>query len=115
MLNLKQKINMETKVEITDEVANGVNALLAAGDFSGRYKGNDNSGKPKTEYLKKMVLMTDEELRKECESKIWLSAYASNNHRSDYHWHCDCCYDECKRRGKEDIYSKAHKSVSSGL
>lgn len=104
-----------TKVEITDEVANGVNALLAAGDFAGRYKGDDNSGKPKTEYLKKMVLMTDEELRKECESKIWLSAYASNNHRSDYHWHCDCCYDECKRRGKDDIYNKAHKSVSSGL
>lgn len=104
-----------TNLSSENEIANGVNALLATGEFSGRYKGNDNYGKPKKEYLKKMVLMTDEELRKECENKIWLSAYASNNHRSDYHWHCDCCYDECKRRGKEDIYSKAHKSVSSGL
>jgi|GEM_PF-6587926 len=106
---------METKVEIIDEVANSVNALLSTGDFAGKYKGNDNSGNPKMEYLKKIVLLTDEELRKECESKIWLSAYASNNYRSDYHWHCDFCYDECKRRDKEDIYSEAHKSVSSGM
>lgn len=41
---------------------------------------------------------------------IWLSAYASNNPRSDYHWQCDACYDECKKRGKEDIYNRAHKA-----
>lgn len=106
---------MEKQIEIKNELPDSVNALLKAGEFSGRYKGNDNSGKPKTEYLKKMTLMTDEELAEECKSKIWLSAYASNNHRSDYHWHCDCCYDECKRREKDYIYDKAHKSVSSGI
>jgi hypothetical protein len=116
-INFKRKIKImeTTNLSSENEIANGVNTLLAAGDFCGRYKGNDNSGKPKTDYLRKMVLMTDQELKKECESKIWLSAYASNNHRSDYHWHCDCCYDECKRRGKEDIYSQAHKHASNGL
>lgn len=102
-------------MEINDEITNSVNALLAAGEISRRYKGNDNSGKPKTEYLKRVVLMTDEELFKECKDKIWFSAYASNNHRSDFHWHCDCCYDECQRRGKIDLYNNAHKEVGYSL
>lgn len=76
------------------------------------YAGNDNYGKPKKLYLEKLEAMDDDALRKECEQKIWLSAYAANNPRSDYHWHCDATYDECKRRGKPEIYSKAHKSVS---
>ena len=36
-----------TNLSSENEIANGVNTLLAAGDFCGRYKGNDNSGKPK--------------------------------------------------------------------
>jgi len=44
---------------------------------------------------------------------IWLSAFANNNHRSDYHWQCDATYDEWKRRkGNTDMYGKAHKEVS---
>ncbi len=80
-----------------------------------KYTGNDNSGKPKQVYIDKVKAMTDEQLRAECESKIWLSAFASNNHRSDYHWHCDYCYDECKERGKPEIYSDAHKAVSESV
>lgn len=76
------------------------------------YSGKDNSGKVRTEHLKKLVQMTDEQLMQECKDKIWLSAFASNNPRSDYHWHCDACYDECQRRGKGDIYNAAHKYAS---
>ena len=35
---------------------------------------------------------------------MWLSAYAANNPRSDYHWQCDACYDEAIRRGDEGLY-----------
>lgn len=79
----------------------------------GRYIGNDNYGKPKISYLLKLTEMSDADLRKACESDIWLSAYANNNPRSDYHWMCDACYDECSRRGKPEIYSQSHKYVSS--
>jgi hypothetical protein len=54
--------------------------------------------------------LSDADLAKQCEHYIWLSAYAANNPRSAYHWKCDATYDECKRRGKLDIYTKAHTS-----
>lgn len=73
------------------------------------YTGVDNYKTPKIEYLKKIVSMTDDKLLKECKDKIWLSAYANNNPRSDYHWHVDACYDECTRRNRKDIYEKAYK------
>ena len=51
-------------------------------------------------------------LAKECNDKIWLSAYASNNSASCYHWQCDACYDECDRRGKvKTIYSREHAKL----
>ena len=77
------------------------------------YSGNDNYGKPKADYLAKVAAMNDDQLRQECESEIWLSAYANNNPRSDYHWHVDACYDECEKRGKGSIYEKAYKFVLS--
>jgi len=90
-----------------NQIVDTVNTLLKKDTF-GKYKGMDNSGNPKTDYLTKLVQMSDIELYKECESKIWLSAFAANNHKSDYHWHCDACYVECVRRNKENIYSQAH-------
>lgn len=63
------------------------------------------------EYEVKLEGLTDAELRAECEHYIWLSAYAANNPRSDYHWQCDATYDECVRRDKRDIYAAAHKAV----
>jgi hypothetical protein len=74
------------------------------------YTGNDNYGKPKQQYLDKLAAQDEKELYESCKQMIWLSAYASNNLRSDYHWQCDACYDECKKRGKEDIYNRAHKA-----
>ena len=81
----------------------------------GKYEGKDNDGNPKLEYLDKLKVMDDKALRSACEEMIWLSAFASNNPRSDYHWQCDACYDECSRRNKSHIYSQAHKYVSSSV
>ncbi len=75
----------------------------------------DNNGKPKSEFIESLKTKTDAELYDICKEYIWLSAYASNNPRSDYHWKCDACYDECKSRGKNGtggIYDRAHKAVT---
>jgi len=77
-----------------------------------KYKGTDNYKKPKSEYLAKLVQMDNFELLKEAKSKIWLSAYAANNPRSDYHWHVDAIYDECK---KSSIYTLAFKRTEQSL
>ncbi len=81
----------------------------------GKYEGKDNYGNPKQEYLDELLIMDNKKLRDTCEEMIWLSAYANNNPRSDYHWQCDACYDEATRRGKPEIYSQAHKYVSSSI
>lgn len=65
-----------------------------------------------TEYAAKLRAMTDAELSQECETKIWLSAYAYNNPRSAYHWQCDATSDECSRRDRKMIYADAYKKVS---
>ncbi len=65
-------------------------------------------------YVEKLQAETDDGLREAAEQMIWLSAYASNNPRSDYHWQADAVYDECQRRGKGNIYNDAHKKVSRG-
>lgn len=77
-----------------------------------KYEGNDNYGRPKSEYLARLAAMTDEKLEKETEEMIWLSAYAANNPRSDYHWQCAACYDECVKRDKPKIYDRAYKHVA---
>lgn len=79
------------------------------------YTGYDNQGKPKSEYVTYVARFTDDELAKECKAKIWLSGFANNNPRSDYHWHVDVCYDECVKRGKGDIYERAYKSVLASV
>lgn len=62
-------------------------------------------------FIDKLSIASDTELYDFCKQYIWLSAYASNNPRSNYHWMCDATYDECKKRDKVmEIYDKAHKS-----
>ncbi len=73
----------------------------------------DNAPEKQAEYKAKIEGMSEKELYDECRSKIWLSAYASNNPISCYHWQCDYCYDECARRGNPELYSKAHKAEMS--
>lgn len=66
-----------------------------------------------TEYRKKLTGLSEEDYLTEAKDKVWLSAYANNNPRSDYHWMCDLCYDEAVRRGGKDapLYDKAHKAA----
>jgi len=75
------------------------------------FEGNDNYGKPKAEYLAKIAAMDDAKLFDESKSKIWLSAYAGNNPRSDYHWHVDAIYAEWGRRNKIEEYDRAYKAT----
>lgn len=69
----------------------------------------DNYGKPRQLYFDKISAMKDEELYQETRNMIWLSAFASNNPRSDYHWKADATYDEWQRRGKPEGYERAYK------
>lgn len=80
-----------------------------AGNY--KYEGNDNYGHPRTDYIAKIAGMTDDELLHETEQKIWLSAYANNNRRSDYHWHVDGCYDEWTYRQKPEQYTVAYEAA----
>jgi hypothetical protein len=82
------------------------------GDVTCPYRGKDNNGRPKADYILGLRELSDEQLFKEMKDKIWASAYASNNPRSDYHWQCDATYDEGKRREKPDLYAQAHREVS---
>lgn len=78
-----------------------------------KYEGNDNYGKPKSDYLIKIANMDNEGLLKETEQMIWLSAYANNNSRSDYHWQCDACYDEWVKRDDVKSYERAWKRAAN--
>lgn len=63
-------------------------------------------------YEAKLQAMSDADLFKESESMVWFSAFAANNAKSDYHWQVDACSDECRRRGKPEIYDQAWKKAS---
>ena len=65
----------------------------------------------KDQYRKQIQVMSDKDLRAAANMMIYLSAYADNNPRSDYHWKCDAVYDECKTRGKLNIYEEEHKKL----
>ncbi len=64
----------------------------------------DNYGKPRSEYYTRVSEMNDTDLFEETTHKLWLSAYANNNPRSDYHWHVDAIYEEWVKRNKVDQY-----------
>ena len=63
-------------------------------------------------WAEKLPTLSDAEYHKEASQMIWLSAYAASNPRSAYHPMCDLCYDEAMRRGKSELYSKAHAKAS---
>jgi hypothetical protein len=71
-----------------------------------RYAGNDNYGRPKSQYLEQIAAMDDKQLLSESYSMIYQSARCSNNPRADWHWMVDACYDECKKR-PGNIYQSA--------
>ena len=71
--------------------------------------GKDNGGKPRQLFAEKIAALDDDGFIKEAADRIWLSAYADNNPRSDYHWQADACYDEAKRRGNDGLYKTAYE------
>jgi hypothetical protein len=77
-------------------------------------EGKDNYGKPRQEFADKLAAASDKDYLDIAEERIWLSAYADNNPRSDYHWQADACYEEAKRRGKPELYSKAWEKAANG-
>ena len=83
-------------------VAEGADRLTLSG------KGNYS---PRQDFADKLSQASDNELAKMCGEYIWLSAFASNNLNSDYHWMVDACYYECKRRGQAEIYQRAYDQV----
>lgn len=72
-----------------------------------RYKGNDNYGRPKSQYIEKILNMDDKALQSETYDMIYHSARCNNNPRADWHWMSDACYDVCKDRDG-DIYKSAY-------
>ena len=75
-----------------------------------KYKGKDIYGRPKVDYLTKISEMDDAALYSECYSMIYQSARCANNHRADWHWMVDACYEEAQKRGDgAPIYSRAYK------
>lgn len=77
--------------------------------------GRDNYGKPRQDFADKIAALDDDGFVKEAEQKIWLSAFANNNPRSDYHWMADACYQEAADRGKPELYERAWKRASSSI
>jgi hypothetical protein len=75
-------------------------------------EGKDNYGKPRQDFANKLVAADEAGYLKIAEQSIWLSAYANNNPRSDYHWQADACADEARRRGNPELYNRAwHKAA----
>ncbi len=70
-------------------------------------EGKDNSGKPRQLFADKIASISDAEFLKVAEQTIWLSAFANNNRRSDYHWQADACAEEATRRGQPELYQQA--------
>ncbi len=71
--------------------------------------GYNSFGRPRQAFADWIALANDAEFIRITEDRIWLSAYASNNPRSDYHWQAEACYDEAVRRGNIDLYYKAYE------
>jgi hypothetical protein len=87
----------------------GIELILENGKVT--IPGRSNYGTPRQEYADKLVIMTDTELFNNCKEFTWLSAYATNNKQSDYHWMWDACILECCRRDREDLFKKAGDEV----
>jgi hypothetical protein len=77
-------------------------------------EGTDNYGAPRQHFADSLAASDEEQYLQTAEEYIWLSAYANNNPRSDYHWKADACYDEAKRRGRPELYGKAWKQAANG-
>jgi len=55
--------------------------------------------------------MDDAKLQSTVEHYVWLSGYAANNPKSEYHAKCDATYAECERRQKPWLYQRGWNSA----
>jgi hypothetical protein len=78
-------------------------------------EGKDNYGKPRQEFADRIAQLDDSTFLSQMETIIWLSAYANNNKRSDYHWQAQHCYSECKNRNKLELYDQAYDRAMKTL
>jgi hypothetical protein len=69
--------------------------------------GTDNYGCPRQHFADSLAASDEAQYLQTAEEYIWLSAYADNNRRSDYHWKADAAYAEAKRRRKPELYTRA--------
>lgn len=76
-----------------------------------RETGKDNYGKPRREFYDELRGMDDAELFSQTKKTMWLSAYANNNPKSDYHWQADACLDIWDDRDKVEEYTRALHEV----
>lgn len=74
--------------------------------------GKDNAGKPRQLFADKIAALDDAAFVRRASDLIWLSAFANNNPRSDYHWQADACHDEAARRGDPELYNTAWRKAS---
>lgn len=108
----RQKIQLDRNA-LSPEVLFHIDGRKTYGeDF---YAFIDNDKNVATDYLQKIINMNEDQLSEETERKIWLSAFAANNPRSDYHYQCDACYDEWQRRNKPQGYSNAYDKVAKTI
>lgn len=75
----------------------------------------DNRFRPRSIFTDEIAGLSDEGFVKRAETIIWLSAFANNNPRSDYHWQADACHDEATRRGKPELYSQAQAQAAGTM
>jgi hypothetical protein len=78
-----------------------------------KLEGFDNKKRPRQDFADTLALLDDDTFMRRAEALIWLSAYANNNPRSDYHWQADACCDEAVRRGKPELYTEAYDRASA--
>lgn len=76
--------------------------------------GQDNYLSPVQGFADKLGQADDEEYLRIASEAIWLSAYAANNSKSDYHWQASACYYEARRRGDENLYQRAYDMAKNG-
>jgi len=113
-----ENVNLEGTMKSTDSELEG---MMKRADQIEQVKppltieGKDNYGHPRQEFADKIAAASEVVFVQMAENRIWLSAYASNNPRSDYHWQADACADEAERRGKPDLYRQAWSRAAATM
>jgi len=82
-------------------------AKVPSPEWVQKYPGVDNFGRLRSQYLAKILNMTNEELESETGQMIYHSARCHNRPRADWHWMVAACYDECGRRD-QDMYKRVY-------